>query len=418
MRQDVAAAAGAAVQPRGLQTFAALKYPNFRLLWVGMLISNSGNAMQWVAQMWLALELTNSPLFLGIVGAARGIPQLLFALIGGVLADRLERRRLLLVTQGLAMVVQFTLAALILLDAVNVAVFLLLVLLSGTLMAFDMPARQSLVPQLIEDRKDLLNALALMQATMQVTMIASPAISGLLIGRFGLHVVYSVMALSHLGIMGALVLMRVPPLPPRMERRSVLGDLAQGFRYALGQPLLRALLLITLLPQFFGMSFTTLVPVFAREIGVGAPGMGVMQGSFASGGIIGGLLLASLGSRFQHKGWLALGASVFFGCFLMAMGFAPWFLVSAALQGGLGLMSTLRQTSLSTLLFTHSDSQFHGRLMSIRSLEMGMMPLSSVMVGALGQTIGVMPTWFLMGAAGTFLSLTLFMVFPAVRRLP
>ncbi|MEI7926318.1 MAG: MFS transporter, partial [Chloroflexota bacterium] len=300
-------------------TFASLRHRNYRLLWFGTMVSSSGDWMDQIAFNWLVWELSHSPVWLAWANFARFLPILVFTLIGGVVADRVERRKLLFTTQTLAMFLATALAVIVSLGIAQLWMVIAIAAGRGIMNSFNQPARQSLISELVPE-DDLANAIALNSATMNSTRVIGPAIGGLLIATVGMSGAFWVNAATFILLLGALAMMRFPTQPERRTRESVLHELVDGFRYIKGHPQLRLLVLLALIPILLGQPYVTMLPIFASDVlHIGGGGLGALNTASAVGAVVGSLSVASLPTGSKLGLWMLVGLA---GFGLMLMGFA------------------------------------------------------------------------------------------------
>ncbi|MEO0098998.1 MAG: MFS transporter [candidate division WOR-3 bacterium] len=364
----------------------ALSYKNFRLFWFGQIISLIGTWVQNVARSWLVLQLSNSPFILGLVAFIGSIPILIFSLLGGLFADRVYKRNLLLFTQTTLTILAFLLAGLVYLQLIRVWHILILEALAGMVFAFDAPGRQSFVKELV-NKEDLMNAVALNSLIFNLARMIGPAVAGLLITTVGIAFCFLVNGLSFLPVIFGLIFIRTAFLPP--EKSSYSKDLKDAFRYILKN---REILLLILMVGFlsvFGVSFLTLVPVFARDIlRVGVKGYGMMMSAVGFGSLSGASLLAILGKDLK-KGKVIIIASFSFALFLLIFSFQKLFLPSLFLLFGLGLWVIMQNVTVNTILQEVVPDNLRGRVMSFYVMMfMGMFPVGSLLAGAVAQKFG------------------------------
>lgn len=378
----------------------ALRSRNYRLFVAGQSVSLVGTWMQQVAMSWLVYRLTGSSLLLGVVGFTSQIPTLLLSPVAGVLADRWDRRRLLLATQSLAMVQAALLAIAVLTGYVQVWQIVFLSLLLGVVNAFDIPIRQSFVVEMVEHREDLGNAIALNSSMVNGARLVGPAIAGLLVASVGEGICFILNAVSYLAVIVALAAMRITPGSHRQrERRHILHELYEGFEYAFGFGPIRSILLLVALVSLMGMPYAVLVPVFAKEVlHGGAHTFGFLMTAAGCGALAGTLYLASRGSV------LGLGRVIVRATSAFALGVAAFSLSSsftcsllALAAAGFGAMTLV--ASCNTVLQTILEEDKRGRVMSFFTVSfMGMVPFGSLAAGALADVIGPRET-LLIGAA-------------------
>jgi MFS family permease len=404
--------------PRHWPVFAALRHRNYFLLWVGSLVSNTGDWMDQIALNWLVWAMTRDPVALGTLNACRALPILGFTLFGGALADRLERRRLLQGTQSLGMALAFVLAALVWAGAVQLWQVFLIGALRGVLLSFNQPTRQALISELVP-RADLLNAVALSSATINMTRIFGGALGGLLIGVVGVAGCFALNGLSFVAVIAMLALMHIPPRPAAGGRdgAGLLRAVGAGLRYIRADPALAGLMLAGLAPMIFGMPYLSLLPVFADEIlRVGNEGYGFMVALTGVGALAGALTVAALGEG-RRKGRLMLVVMAGFGLMLTLFALSRWTPLSLTLLLGVGCGSTGYLALNNTLLQVNSSEEMRGRVMSVFFLNRGLVPLGTMLAGFAAGSLGAPRTVALMGLVVVILALAIALLVPALRRL-
>jgi MFS family permease len=381
------------------RTFAALRHRNFRLFWFSQLVSLSGTWMHAVAQGWLVLELTNQPFWLGAVAAAGTLPVLAFSLFGGVAADRLPKRTLLLTTQSFSAVLALALGLLVATGHVRVWQVLAVALLLGTANALDLPARQSFIVEMV-GREDLLNAIALNSLTFNAARVIGPAVAGTIVAAAGTAACFLVNAASFAPVLAALALMRgLPPVAPS-SGGSVLEHLREGFAYAAGERRFQGLIALVAAGSFFGFPCVTLLPAFARDVlHTDARGYGMLMATTGVGAIVSALAIAS-----RHKsgvgGRVVVGAGLGFGAALVLFAASRSFLTAVPLLAIAGGGMVAQAASANTLVQAMAPDALRGRIMSMFTLVlMGAMPLGNLLIGALAELIGTMAAVAVFGAA-------------------
>jgi MFS family permease len=398
---------------RSLGTFAtigrALRHRNYRLFFSGQSISLIGTWLTRVATSWLIYRLTGSALLLGVLGFAGQIPTFFLAPLAGVLVDRWDRYRVLLVTQVLAMIQSGLLAALALAGVINVWHVLALSVFQGLINAFDMPARQSMVVQMVEDRADLPNAIALNSSMVNSARLLGPAAAGVLIAAVGEGWCFFVDALSYVAVITSLLLMRIEPRPRAARPKHVLHEMRDGFRYASGSAPIRAVLLLLAVVSLMGMPYTVLLPVIAREVLRGGAGtLGALTAASGLGALVGALYLASRRSVLG-LGRVIVGSATLFGVGLVGLSRVGvlWLALPLMLVTGGGMM--LQMSSSNTILQTIVEEDKRGRVMSLFAMAFfGSAPIGSLLAGALASRMGAQNTILVGGlvcivAAGAFL---------------
>ena len=379
----------------------ALRHRNYRLFFAGQSVSLVGTWMTRIATSWLVYRLTGSALLLGLVGFAGQIPSFLLAPFAGVLIDRWDRHRLLIVTQILAMLQSAALAVLALTGVINIWHVLALSLFQGLINSFDMPARQAFVVQMVEDRADLGNAIALNSSMVNAARLLGPSIGGVLIAAVGEGWCFFWDAVSYLAVIASLVLMRLPPRPQRTSSRSkVLPELREGLAYVAASPPIRSILLLLALVSLVGMPYTVLMPVFASTILHGGPHtLGFLMAATGVGALLGAVFLA------RRRSVLGLGkvipfTAALFGASLAAFSLSRFLGLSLVLLlfTGVGFMVTMSASN--TVLQTLVEDDKRGRVMSLYTMAiMGMTPFGSLLAGGLASRIGA-PRTLLFGGLG------------------
>lgn len=397
------------------QTFAALKYRNYRLWFVGQLVSLVGTWMQSTAQGYLVYQLTNSPAYLGYVGFAAGIPSWLFMLYGGVVADRVSRRTLLLMTQTVMMILAFILAGLTFAGVVQPWQIVALAFGLGIANAFDAPARQAFVLEMV-DREDLTNAIALNSTMFNSATVLGPAVAGLTYAALGPAWCFTLNGLSFIAVIIALLLMRLQPVATQERTTSVLEDLKEGLAYVLCHPIIRTVIAVVAVTSLFGMAYVTLIPAWAVDVLKGdATTNGLLQSARGVGALIGALMIASLG-RFRFKGrLLTLGSFVFPGLLLLYAVMRHLVLSLITLVGiGWGFMILFNMAN--TLIQTQVSDNLRGRIMAIYTLTFfGLMPVGALLAGQVAQTIGAPATVILTALISLAFALLIWLRVPQLR---
>jgi MFS family permease len=384
--------------PRWAVPVRALRHRNFQLFFGGQLISLVGTWMQNVAQAWLMYRLTGSAFLLGAVGFSGQIPVLLIAPIGGTTADRSNRRRLVIATQVASMTVAAALAWLTLVGRVEKWHILFLAALLGVVNAFDIPARQSFLIDMV-GREDLMNAIALNSSMFNGARMVGPAVAGILIAKIGEGWCFAANAVSYIAVIVGLMLMNVE-CPRRSTSSSPLADIVEGFRWANTVKVIRALLLLIGLVSLVGMPYTVLMPLFADQIlHGGARSLGILMGAIGVGALLGALTLASK-TGVTGLGRLAAWSCAGFGIGLILFSFSRWFWLSAALLLPIGYSVMLQMASTNTLIQTMVPDQLRGRVMALYSMMfMGIAPFGALLGGAAAERIGAPVTVAVGGVA-------------------
>ena len=378
--------------------FRTLRYRNYRLFFGGQLVSLVGTWMQQVAMTWLVYRMTNSPFLLGVVGFSGQMPSFLLSAFAGVLADRWNRHRMLMVTQSLAMLQASVLAILTFTGTVAVWHLVCLSIFLGLVNAFDVPIRQSFLLDMIENREDLGNAIALNSSLFNSARLIGPAVAGLIIAAIGEGACFVLNALSYIAVIYALAAMKIRPGKREALQQGILRGLLEGFRYVAGSSPIRRILLLLAVVSLTGMPYAVLMPVFARDILGGGPNtLGFLMGATGVGALTGALMLASRKTVVGLGRWIPLAAGVF-GAGLAAFTLSHSVWVSMLLLFFVGLGMMLQMGTSNTILQTIVDDDKRGRVMSFYAVcFLGMAPFGSLLAGSLAGTIGAPETLFISG---------------------
>jgi MFS family permease len=366
----------------------AFQHRNYRLFFSGQLVSLTGTWMQSVAQAWLVYRLTGSAALLGLVAFASRIPVFLLAPLGGAVADKRSRRRILMATQSSSMLLAFTLAALTLGGWVHIWHIFVLAALLGIVNAFDIPARQAFVVEMV-GREDLVNAIALNSSMINGARIVGPALAGVLVSAVGEGWCFFLNGASYVAVIAGLRLMRVPPRPKARPHASALSHIAAGFHFAWHAEPIRALLLLVGLGSLTGLPYMVLMPIFAAKILHGGPeGLGILMAAAGSGALTGALTLASRRGIRGLGRWVTFAAAGF-GISLIAFSLSRSFYLSAALLLPTGFFMMLQMASSNTLIQAMVPDHLRGRVMALYSMMlMGMMPFGALLAGVLAEHLG------------------------------
>jgi MFS family permease len=374
--------------PSQVPRFAALRHRNFALLWSGLIVSNVGTWMQNVAQGWLILQLTNSPLWLGLLGLSFAIPMISLPLIGGAIADRVDRVRLLYVTQSGLAAAAIGLALLTWTGKVQAWHILVASFLGSALLAFDNPARQALMPDLVPPR-DLLNAMSLNAATYNGAALLGPALAGALLAPLGAGSLFFANGVSFVAVLIALLLLRGVRRYAGGPAASLARSMRVGLAYAWRTRLILALLVLSSLVAVFGRSYQNLLPIFARDLWHAGPqGYGILLSSAGAGAIIGAFGLASI-RKAGRQGRLLVVSGVLFGLSISFFAISPSFGLGALFLFLSGLTSTVFGTIIATFLQLEAPNELRGRVLSLYSITLiGLPSLGALASGALAEWLG------------------------------
>jgi MFS family permease len=370
-------------------TFAALKHRNFRLFFVGQLVSLIGSWMQNTAQGWLVYQLTGSKVLLGTVAAVASLPMLLLSVWGGSVADRHSKRTVVFCTQMVMMVQAFVFAALVGSGHIQPGHILVLAAVGGAAMAFDMPARQAFMVEMTS-REDLMNAVSLNSSIVNGARVVGPAVAGFLMAQVGITLCFFLNGLSFLAVIGGLLLMRLPRFVPLAEPTSAGRHMLEGFVYVARHRRVRILILLFAVVGIFGWSYSVLLPAYATDIlHVGEAGYSALLSANGLGALLGALTVAAYGNRVRAR-LLILGGLWVFSAMLLLLAAVRWYplvLVCMAV-GGWGMLLYFATTN--TLIQTSVSDEMRGRVMGIWALVFGgMMPIGGIESGLLSQAVGV-----------------------------
>jgi MFS family permease len=396
--------------------FRALAYRNFRLYFFGQGVSVLGTWMQQVAVAWTVYCLTASPVWLGLVGFAGQIPALFLSPVAGALVDRLNRRRLVLLTQMLAMGLALLLAALALTEALTVGQVVVLSLLSGVVDAFDIPARQFLLTEMVGQGDELANAIALNSSIFNGARLVGPALAGFLLAWTNAGVCFLANGVSYGAVLAALLAMRLPAnrCPPRPG--PLLGGISEGIAYAWGFGPIRAVLLLTGLVGMVSMASTTLLPVVATTLPHGgASTLGLLTAAIGAGALVATILLAARQSVVGLGKWVTVAAALF-GLGLVGFSLVHSVWASVLLLGIAGFALLLVMAGSNTVLQTLVEDNKRGRVMSLFTMAVtGLAPLGGLLAGLLADRAGAAATLRMAGLACVAGSLAFAMRYPRLR---
>jgi MFS family permease len=400
----------------------SLAHRNFRLFFVGQSVSLLGTWMQQTAMTWLVYRLTqeqglDSALLLGVTGFAGQIPVLLLGPFAGVYSDRWHRHRIVIATQTLSMLQAFLLWILTLAGVITVWQLIVLSLLLGCVNAFDMPTRQAFMTEMLDTTEDLANAIALNSSMVNGARLIGPSIAGIVISLVGEATCFLLNGISFLGVIAALLAMKIPRKSRDGLPSSVIHGLKEGFRYAFGFPPVRALLLLVALIGLVGMPYVVLMPIFAGEILHGGPAtLGILVGSSGVGALTGSLYLASRRTIVGLGRWITAMTATF-GIGLIAFSFSQSVWLSMAFLVVMGFAVIVQLASCNTILQTIVEEQQRGRVMSLYTTAfLGMSPLGSLVAGGLASAIGAPNTLRLGGVCCILGAIAFASQLPMLRR--
>src|SRR2546425_1698556 len=384
-----------AADPGRTSALAALDFRDFRLFWFGLVVSNIGSWMQIYGLGWLVVQLAIrngvpqlAPFYLGLVGLARAIPGLAFGLFGGAVADRADRRRLLIVTQTSAAIVAFVLAILTITEHINIIEIVLISAMNSIIFSFDAPTRQAMVPRLVDD-KQLMSAIGLNSAAFNGATLVGPLVGGVLIIPFGVGGLMLINAISYLAIVIALLLMRPQPVIDYGPRLSLFDSIREGLSFIRGDPVLRWVVVLSIATALLTRPYIQLLPAEAQLLGVGAIELSWLLAASGAGALVGALLTASLGG-WRRRGALLTGAAFAHGTLLLLFGLQHTVLGALAFVGLTSLAVMVYLGMANTLMQTRTPDALRGRVMSVQTMVfIGFMPLRQMLLGTVGTLAGI-----------------------------
>lgn len=395
---------------------AALRHRDFRLFWFGNFLSNVGTWMQNVAQSWLVLQLApaNSAFWLGVIGFAASAPMLVFTILGGVIADRVDKRKLMYVTQVSMMLLAFVMWALTYFHHVNVRLIVLLAFANGLAMSLNTPAYQALVPQLVP-RRDLTNAIALNSAQFNLSRVLGPTLGGFAMAAVGISGNFMLNALSFVAVLIALMQITYPPVYPAGET-GLWETMNEGFRYLFGRRDMSMLLLLTAFASVLGIPYVTFVPLIAKDIlHLDERGFGVLMAAGGVGAFLGAATIAYL-RDIKRRGRFVLVSAIAFYVFVILFAFAQNEMVSGLMLAAANYCMILMVATVNSLLQHLSADEMRGRVMSIYATAfLGFAPIGSLLAGSLADSFGVPITIASMSAVALAVSIALYMMQPVLR---
>ena len=398
--------------------FRALRYRNFRLFFIGQGISLIGTWMQAIAMSWLVYRMTNSPLMLGIVGFSSQIPTFIFSPFAGLAADRMDRRRILIITQTLFMIQAAILAVLTLTGTIAVWHIIALGIFLGLVNSFDIPARQSFLVEMVERKEMLGNAIALNSLMFNAARLIGPSIAGILIAIVGEGTCFLLNAVSFIAVIISLAVMRVNKREIAPGKVRMWEDLKEGFSYTFGFQPIRYIILLLAVISLMGASYVVLMPVFAKDVLMGGPGtFGLLMAAVGIGALGATIFLASRKSIVGLGDIIPVCASIFAGgLIIFSFSHTLWLSMLLLAISGFGFMTHMAASN--TILQTVSDDDKRGRVMSFYTMAfMGMMPVGSLLAGTLADKIGAGNTIILGGSSCILASAIFATKLPLIRKM-
>ncbi len=397
--------------------FSSLKVRNFRLYWFGMQISLVGSWIQIVAQGWLVFDLTRSEFLLGLVGFLGSLPIFIFSLFAGVFADRFNKRNILLVTQNAFMFLAFILALLTQFKIITPVQIMLIALLNGMVMAFDAPARQSIVVELV-GKQHLLNAIALNSAAFNSARLVGPALAGILVAIVGMSGCFYINGISFIAVIIALLLIK-NNYAPKKTSGVFLKDLAEGLKFIADNRIILILISIVGMTSLFGISYAILMPVFADKVlHSGAKGLGILMSNAGLGAFLAALFLARFSNSLKRRGEWIIFSSIIFSLALILFSQSKTFLSSCIYLAIIGWSSVTAMTLVNNSLQVLVPDEFRGRVMSgFMFTFAGIMPFGNLIAGTLAHFWGVSFSVAFSGFACLAFFLSVWKFFPQLKKI-
>jgi len=401
---------------RIVEALGALRHRNYRLYWFGQLSSVLAQNMEGIAQSWLVLELTNSPLLLGLTGLAFAIPTITLTLLGGVVADRADRRRIMIFSQLGSASIFFILATLVIAGWIALWQVMTLAFLSGCIRAFDRPSRMALLPQMVP-KGDIPNAVAVGGTIWQLNRLAGPAVAGLLIYLIGIGPTYYFCCFASLSAVCLWVGIHFEHQPTAVSSGGLLQHMMDGLNFIWKNEIFYTFISMTFFNSVFGMSYLILMPVFARDVlTVGSQGFGFLQSAGGLGALCGVLAVAYF-SHSRAKGRQAIGGAIIFGILLICFALSKSYHLSLLLACALGIASQFYITVINAILQVNLPDQLRGRVMGIYGLTWELMPVGGLIAGAIAEYAGAPAAVVLGGALVAVMALGIGIFSPNMRRL-
>jgi MFS family permease len=382
-----ATAASVPGSQRLLQALSALRHRNYRLYWFGQLASVLAQNMEGVAQSWLVLEITNSPLLLGLTGLTFAAPTILLSLLGGVIADRADRRRIMILSQSASALNFLIIGTLVVTESIALWHVMTLAFVSGCVRAFDRPSRMALLPQMVP-KEDIPNAVAVGGTIWQLNRLVGPAVAGMAIYLIGIGPTYYFCFVASISAVGLWLPIRIESRATALAAAGLVQHMIDGLRFIRANEIYYTFIGMTFFNSVFGMSYLILMPVFARNVlDVGSQGFGFLQSTGGAGALC-GVLAAAYFSHAGGKGLQAIGGAVTFGLLIMVFAFSKSYPLSLALAFFLGVSSQLYMTTINTILQVNLPDQLRGRVMGIFGLTWDLMPVGGMIAGAIAEFAG------------------------------
>jgi len=400
------------------RTFAALQHRNYLLFFLGMLVSTAGTWMQIVAQGWIVYQISGSEWTLGLVAFASAIPALIVSPWGGVLVDRVSKRNILIVTQASSMILAFVLAALVLTNVVEVWHVIVLAALTGLVNAIDAPARQALTPDLIQNRSELPNAIALNAMVFNSARVIGPAFGGILLVTVGAGWCFFFNGVSFIAVIISLLMMKLPAMERVINPQSPFAQLKSGASYIRQDKRILGIMVLSTALCLFGVSFTTVLPAYVDKVLLASESAYAnLTAAQGVGAVFGAIILATYGNEVR-RGWIVTAATIYFPIALFALAFTPnyWIAMGLMFILGIGFISQFNQ--LNVLLQLHVDNAMRGRVMSLYTLTFfGVSPFGNLLIGYWSESWGITPAIAVSAAIALGCAIVIHYFVPEIRKM-
>lgn len=385
------------------KTFPALSYRNFRYFWFGQCISLIGTWMQTTAQQWLVYTLTKSALLLGLLGVAQFGPVMLLSLFAGVIVDRYPKKRMLIFTQTSLMIQAFVLSLLVWLGHITYLEVLVLAAFMGLINTLDLPTRQSFMPDLV-DRKDLRSAIGLNSAIVNVARMIGPAVSAVLMAKFGAGLLFFINAISFLPVILGIYLIRTKPTMIKKVEKKVFSEIKEGLKYIRQSPVLLGAVLSMLAVGTFVMNFNVIIPIYAAQaLKQGIHGYGLLLSASGAGSLIGALLVASM-AKGNPRLRLLFGSAFLVSAFLILLNYIHTLPLAAGMFVIIGFINIVFITTVNSAIQLNSGDAYRGRVMSVYSFAFaGTTPIGNLFAGSITEKLGPGMGFLACGGVSLFL---------------
>lgn len=374
----------------GPSTFRALRHKDFTLYWVGLAISTVGTWMQSIAQGWLVYDLTGRELYLGLVTAMSTLPVLLLVLPAGVIADRFNKRRIVIITQTIAMILTFVLAALTIYGSIRPWHLMVFASMLGIVNAIDIPARQSMTIELV-GKEDIHNAVALTSSAFNGARLVGPAVAGEILKHYGAGTCFFINGISYIAVVTGLLMIRnMRVTNVSSSSRSVISEVKEGIAYARKNSLIRDLLILTGAASIFALQYTSQMPAYAKRVlNVGPEGLGSLVSAAGLGALVGAIVVASVGHKFK-TGVIVTFGSILAPLAITALSFVNNYYVALICMAAIGYGVIMLLAVSNSLIMVSSPDELRGRVLSVRTLVfLGLAPVGAFQVGFVAEYMGV-----------------------------